>query len=156
MFLLEKDALNGKEGQGFLTLHGEIHEMFSMKNFQTDAEFQESDFKVVGSRMVQKKTTGVALTGKMTIYYGTPLFVRLLIEYLKTGRLPYFTLQITNDDPGSSVGIQTIVYYNVKLQKLPISKLDADADSLDMEVAFSFTHMEVLEYFKDPEQLGQN
>ena len=54
------------------------------------------------------------------------------------------------------MGTQTIVYYNVKLQKLPISKLDADADSLDMEVAFSFTHMEVLEYFKDPEQLGQN
>ena len=89
MFLLEKDALNGKEGTGFLTINGEIHEMFSMKNFQTDAEFQESDFKVVGSRMVQKKTTGVSLTGKMTIYYGTPYFIMLLIEYLKAGKLPY-------------------------------------------------------------------
>ena len=134
MFLLEKDALNGKEGTGFLTINGEIHEMFSMKNFQTDAEFQESDFKVVGSRMVQKKTTGVSLTGKMTIYYGTPYFIMLLIEYLKAGKLPYFTLQITNDDPGSSVGPQTVVYYNVKLQKLPLSKLDSDADYLDMEV----------------------
>ena len=156
MFLLEKDALNGKEGTGFLTINGEIHEMFSMKNFQTDAEFQESDVKVVGSRMVQKKTTGVSLTGKMTIYYGTPYFIMLLIEYLKAGKLPYFTLQITNDDPGSSVGPQTVVYYNVKLQKLPLSKLDSDADYLDMEVAFSFTHLEVLEYFKDPDQLGQN
>ena len=44
----------------------------------------------------------------------------------------------------------------VKLQKLPLSKLDSDADYLAMEVAFSFTHLEVLEYFKDPDQLGQN
>lgn len=155
MFLLEQDAPNGKEGKGFMTINGEIHELFSMKNFQTDAEFQESDFKVVGSRLVQKKTTGVSLTGKMTIYYGSPYFLKILVEYLKTGRLPLFTLQITNDDPATSIGTQTVVYYNVKLQKIPISKLDSDADHLDMEVSFSFTHLEVLDYFKDPNQLGE-
>ena len=37
MFLLEKDALNGKEGTGFLTINGEIHEMFSMKNMGTSS-----------------------------------------------------------------------------------------------------------------------
>ncbi|MFR2781282.1 MAG: phage tail tube protein [Clostridium sp.] len=104
--------------------------------------------------MVQKKTTGVSLTGSMTIYYGTPHFLRMLQDYLKTGKLPYFTIQITNDDPSSTVGTQTVVFYNVKLQKLPISSLDADADFLEMEVGFSYTNIEVLNWFKDPEQLG--
>ena len=91
----------------------------------------------------------------MTIYYGTPHFLRLLQEYLKTGRLPYFTLQITNDDPSTSVGTQTVVLYNVKLQKLPVAMLDADADFLEMEVSFSYTNLEVLNYFNDqPSQLG--
>ena len=90
----------------------------------------------------------------MTLYYGTPHFLRLLQEYLKTGKLPYFTLQITNDDPASSVGTQTVVFYNVKLNKLPIAKLDADSNVLDMEVGFSFTNIEVLNWFHDPEQLG--
>lgn len=127
MFLLERDALNGKEGKAFMTLNGRNIEMFSLKKFQSDAEFQESDFKVVGTRLVQKKTTGVSLTGSMTIYYGTPHFLRILQEYLKTGKLPYFTLQVTNDDPSTSVGTQTVAFYNVKLQKLPIAILDAEA-----------------------------
>lgn len=154
-FLLERDALNGKQGSAFMTLNGQNIEMFGLKKFQSDAEFQETDFKVVGTTLVQKKTTGVSLTGTMTIYYGTPHFLRLLQEYLKTGRLPYFTLQITNDDPATSVGTQTVVLYNVKLQKLPVAQLDADADFLEMEVGFSYTNIEVLNYFNDtPAQLG--
>lgn len=153
-FLLERDALNGKSGSAFATINGENHEMFGMKKFQSDVEFQESDFKVVGTTLVQKKTTGVSLTGTMTIYYGTPHFLRLLQEYLKTGKLPYFTLQITNDDPSTSVGSQTVVLYNVKLQKLPVAMLDADADFQEMEVSFSYTNIEVLDWFKDPAQLG--
>lgn len=154
-FLLERDALNGKRGSAFMTIDGQNIEMFNMKKFQADSEFQESDFKVVGTTLVQKKTTGVTLTGTMTIYYGTPHFLRLLQEYLKTGRLPYFTLQITNDDPATSVGTQTVVLYNVKLQKLPVAMLDSDADWLEEEVGFSYTNIEVLNYFNDaPAQLG--
>lgn len=153
-FLLERDALNGKSGSGFMTINGENHEMFGMKKFQSDAEFQESDFKVVGTTLVQKKTTGVSLTGSMTLYYGSPHFLRLLQEYLKTGKLPYFTLQITNDDPSTSVGTQTVVFYNVKLQKLPVAMLYAEAEFLEMEVSFSYTNIEVLDWFKEPEQLG--
>ena len=154
-FLLEQDAINGKNGKAFMTINGQNIEMFGIKKFQSNAELQEADFKVVGTRLVQKKTTGVSLTGSMTIYYGTPHFLKLLQEYLKTGKLPYFTLQITNDDPGTSVGTQTVVLYNVKLQKLPIAQLDADADFLEMEVSFSFTNFEVLNYFNDqPAQLG--
>lgn len=153
-FLLERDALNGKSGSGFITINGENHQMFGMKKFQSDAEFQEEDFKVVGTTLVQTKTTGVKLSGTMTLYYGSPYFLQLLNEYLKTGKLPYFTMQIENDDPSTSVGTQTVVYYNVKLNKLPISKLDAETSALDMEVGFTFTNVEILNWFHDPDQLG--
>jgi len=153
-FLLERDALNGKSGSAFITINGENIEIFQMKKFQSDAEFQESDFKVVGTTLVQKKTTGVSLTGSMTIYYGSPIFVRLLNDYLKTGKLPYFTLQITNDDPGTSVGKQIVALYNCKLSKVPVAMLDAEADWLEEEVTFSYTSMEVLNYFNNPATLG--
>lgn len=54
-FLLERDALNGSSGNGFMTINGENHQMFSMKKFQSDASFQEEDFKVVGTSLVQVK-----------------------------------------------------------------------------------------------------
>ena len=152
--LIERDALNGKSGSGCLKSNGENHQMFGMKKFQSDAEFQEEDFKVVGTTLVQTKTTGVKLTGTMTLYYGSPYFLKLLDEYLKTGKLPYFTMQIENDDPSTTVGTQTVVYYNVKLSKLPVQKLDVESSALDMEVGFSYTNIEVLNWFHDPEQLG--
>ena len=154
-FLLERDALNGKSGSAYMTIDNQNIEMFNLKKLQVDGEFQESDFKVVGTTLVQKKTTGVSYNGSMTIYYGTPHFIRLLSDYAKTGKLPYFTLQVTNDDPSTSMGTQTVVLYNVKLQKLPLAMLDADADWLESEIGFSFTNFEVLNYFNDaPAQLG--
>ena len=153
-FLLERDALNGKSGSAVMTIDGENHELFQMKKFSSNAEFQESDFKVVGTTLVQKKTTGVTLTGTMTIYYGSPYFIKLLQDYLKTGKLPYFTLQITNDDPGTTVGKQIVALYNCKLSKVPVAMLDADTDWLEEEVSFSYTGLEVLNYFNDPETLG--
>lgn len=153
-YLLERDALNGKEGQGFMTIDGRNIEMFQIKNFQTNATFQEADFKVVGTRLVQKKTTGVELTGTMTLYYGTPEFINLVSNYLKTGQLPYFTLNITNNDPSTSVGVQTVAYYDVKLQSVPLSILDADAEFLTEDISFSFTSFEPLSSFTTPAQLG--
>ena len=153
-FLLERDALNGKSGSAFITIDGQNQELFQMKKFNSDAEFQESDFKVVGTTLVQKKTTGVTLTGTMTIYYGSPVFIKLLNDYLKTGKLPYFTLQITNDDPSTSVGKQTVALYNCKLSKVPVAMLDADSDFLEEEVSFSYTGLEVLNFFNAPSALG--
>ena len=70
-FLLERDALNGKSGSAVMTVDGENHELFQMKKFNSDAEFQESDFKVVGTTLVQKKTTGVTLQKHQ--FFGTQL-----------------------------------------------------------------------------------
>ena len=153
-FLLERDALNGKQGKAFLTLNGVNNELFSIKKFQTDYEFQKTDFKVVGTTTVQQKTTGVKKTGTMTIYYGTPLFVQMAQEYEKNGKVLYFYMQVENDDPSTSVGKQTIAYYGCSLDKIPLSMLDADAEFLEEEVGFSFTSFEVLEAFTAPAQLG--
>ena len=153
-FLLERDALNGKSGSGFMSINGENHELFQLKKFKSDAEFQTSDFKVVGTTLVQEKTTGVKYSGQMTIYYGSPLFLKILEEYQSTGKLPTIEVQVINDDPSTSVGKQIVVHHNVKLKKVPISMLDADADFLEEEVDFSFTSVSVLNYFNDPSALG--
>lgn len=43
-FLLEKDSLNGKAGKAFVTINGRNEEVFGLKKFQADAEFQVADF----------------------------------------------------------------------------------------------------------------
>jgi len=153
-YLLERDALNGKQGKAFLTLNGENNELFSIKKFQTDVEYQKADFKVVGTTTVQQKTTGAKKTGSMTIYYGTPLFIQMAQEYEKNGKVVYFDMQVENDDPATSVGKQTVVYYGCSLDKIPLSMLDSDSDFLEEEVGFSYTSFEVLDNFNNPTNLG--
>lgn len=153
-FLLERDALNGKQGKAFITINGEINELFSIKKFNADVEYQKADFKVVGTTTVQQKTTGAKKTGTMTIYYGTPLFIKMASEYEKNGKVIYFDMQITNEDPATSVGSQTVAYYGCSLDKIPLSMLDADSDFLEEEVGFSYTSFEVLNSFNNPSALG--
>lgn len=153
-YLLERDAINGKEGRAVCTINGKQVELFGVKNLKIDYSIDSSDFKVVGTRLVQKKSTGIQLTGSMTIVYGTPQFKQMVKEYMLTGAIPYFTLQVTNSDPATTVGTQTIALYNCRLNSGNIAQLDADADFLTEDVSFDFTQFEILESFHDPEQLG--
>ena len=153
-YLLERDALNGKEGRALCTVNGKQIELFGVKNLKIDYSLDSSDFKVVGTRLVQKKTTGIQLTGSMTIVYGTPTFKQMIKDYMTTGAIPYFTLQITNNDPATTVGEQTIALYNCRLNSGNIAQLDADADFLTEDVSFDFTQFEILKSFHDPERLG--
>jgi hypothetical protein len=153
-FLLERDALNGKEGRAIATINGKQIELFGCRNIKADYSLDSSDLKLVGTRLVQKKTTGIQLSGSMTIVYGTPYFKQLVKNYMVTGAPPYFTLQIINDDPATSVGRQVAALYNCRINSGSLAQLDADADFLTEDVSFDFTHFELVEQFHDPDQLG--
>ena len=94
-------------------------------------------------------------TGTMTIYYGTPLFLDMVARYIRQGVMPYFTLQTTNEDPTTTVGAQTVAYYNCKLSgTIPLSILDADTDMLTMDISFTYEDFEILSTFHTPAQTG--
>lgn len=155
-FLLERDTLHGASGKAFITRDGRVNELFGAKKIQTQADIQGTDMKVIGTKKIQNKSGGVKQTGTGTCYYGTPVFVDILEKYIHTGEMDYFTLQTTNDDKASTVGVQTIAYYNCKLSgTVPISVLDADTDMLTFDFSFTYEDFEVLSRFKDqPDQLG--
>lgn len=154
-FLLERDTLNGAAGKAVITINGQVKELFGAKNIKTQAEISTSDMKVIGTKRVQKKPGAVTQTGTMTVYYGTPLFLDMAAQYIRQGTMPYFTLQTTNDDPHSTVGVQTVAYYNCKLSgAIPLSALDADTDMLTMDLSFTYEDFEVLSAFHDPADTG--
>ena len=157
-YLLAQDAPNGKQGKAFITLHKdtgeEIHELFSAKKINMKVDYTKTDFKVIGTTTIQKKTTGASKTGTMTIYQGTPLFIEMAREYEANGKVLYFDLQVTNEDPSTSIGKQTIAYYDCSLDSIPLSILDADADFLEEEVGLSYRAFEVISTFNNPATLG--
>lgn len=154
-FLLERDTLNGAAGKAVITQDGKVKDLFGAKSVKTQAEISSSDMKVIGTKKAQQKPGSVKQTGTMTIYYGTPLFLDMLAKYIRTGVMPYFNLQVTNDDPTTTVGVQTVVFYNCKLTgTIPLSVLDAEADMLTVDVSFSYEDFELLSSFHDPAETG--
>ena len=115
-YLLAQDAINGKAGKGFMVVDGQNIELFGMKKFESSAEVQTDEFSVVGSVVDQTKVKGLKYSGTATVYYGTPAFLKILMEYKRTGRFPLINFQITNDDKGSSLGSQVIGIYGLKFQ----------------------------------------
>lgn len=154
-FLLERDTIHGSAGKAFITIDGQVRELFGLKKIQTQAEITGTDMKVVGTKNIQNKPGGVKRTGTGTTYYGTPLFLDMLEQYIKTGSMPQFTLQAANEDEAASVGVQTVAYYGCKLSgTIPLSVLDTDADMLTMDFSFTFEKFEILSRFHNPDKLG--
>lgn len=155
MYLLAKDTVNGAEGKVFVTRNGKQIEVAGMKNINTYAEIQGKEMRVVGTRTIQNKANGAKQTGKGNIYYGTSLWTDMVLEYINTGNMPQFDLQITNDDPTSSVGSQSIAYYGCELTgSIPLSILDSEEAMLNYEFNFTYTRVAKLRSFNEPASYG--
>ncbi|WP_374020482.1 phage tail tube protein [Paenibacillus thiaminolyticus] len=148
MALLQaKDAISGREGRAFAQIDGKNEEMFYVKTMEAKIEKQKAEVKVLGSRSVQHKAAGWTGTGSMTIYYMTPLFRNMMLEYVKNGKDTNFIIQITNEDPMSSIGTQTVCLKNVNLNSVVMAKLDTESDVLEEEVEFTFDDVDILNNF---------
>lgn len=150
MILAAGDTLSGQAGKTTATINGSVEEMFYLKDIEATLEKNKTEVKTLGKRGVQNKAAGWTGTGSMTLYYVTSLFRKQAIDYVKTGKDTNFTITIVNDDPGSSVGKQTIVLYNCNIDSVILAKLDVESDVLDESIDFTFDDVDILDAFGNP------
>lgn len=154
-YLLAKDTVNGAEGKIVVTIDGRNVEVACMRNITTNAEIQSNDMRVIGTRKVQNKNNGAKLTGTGNIYYGTNLFTDMVLQYINTGVMPEFSIQITNSDPTTSIGSQVMAYYGCTLTgTVPLSILNDEEAMLNYDFNFAWTDVARLQAFNDPAKLG--
>lgn len=143
------DALSGKEGKAYVKIDSKNEELFCSKSVEAKIELSKSDIKCIGSRMTGSKITGMKGTGTMKIYFGYPLFSELVARYKDTGKPFYFDMVVTNDDPASSVGAQTVLLKDCLIDGVTLTKLDGESeDAIEDEIGFTFEDYEILEKFK--------
>lgn len=154
-YLLAQNTVNGAEGNIVFTRNGKNRVIAGMKNITTEAEINSEEMKVIGTRKVQGKSAGVKITGKGNVYYGFVEFTLMVLEYIKTGVSPVFSLQISNDDAAAGIGQQTIAYYDCTLSgTIPLSILDSEESMLNYDFEFNVGDVELLESFTEPERYG--
>ena len=148
MFMNEQDALSGKQAKAFVTINGQVEELFYAKSLEAKITKKKTDVPVLGKTNVGKRSAGWDGTGTLTIYYVTSLFRKLMLDYVKNGTDFYFDLQIVNEDPQSGAGKETKILKSCNLDEVIAAKFDAASDDLlDEEMPFTFSDYELLNEF---------
>ncbi|HBF3489340.1 TPA: phage tail tube protein, partial [Clostridioides difficile] len=99
-----RDAISGSKAECFVTIKGKRYNFMQAINLEAKMEKNKSEMPILGSITKGNKSTGSKFSGSATFYYNTSIFRELLYEYKETGEDIYFDMQITNEDPTSSVG----------------------------------------------------
>ena len=146
-FLQAEDTINGAEGTATAVINGRVEELFEVRNVTATIDLNKADIKTLGKRMIQKKVINGSGTGLMNVYYVTSRCGKMAINYLRTGKLPKFDLNLKNEDPSSATGKQVVSLKGCLLDGADIAKLDVDSDALEQTVNFTFDDADILEEF---------
>ena len=143
-----KDAISASQAECFVTIEGSRYNFMQAINLEANFEKTKSEIPILGKTGKGNKTTGWKGTGSATFHYNTSIFRQLLYRYKETGEDVYFDIQVTNEDPASSVGRQTVILKDCNVDGGILAKFDADAEYLDEDMDFTFEDWEMPETFK--------
>ena len=142
-----KDAISASLAECFITIDGNRYNFMQAINLEARFEKSKTEVPILGKTGKGNKTTGWKGTGSATFHYNTSIFRELMVRYKNTGEDLYFDIQVTNEDPTSSVGRQTIILKDCNIDGGILTKFDADAERLDEDMDFTFEDFEMPEKF---------
>jgi hypothetical protein len=143
-----KDAISAKLAECFATIGKNRYNFMQAINFEAKFEKTKTEVPVLGRTGVGNKSTGWKGTGSATFHYNTSIFREMMKKYKDTGEDVYFEIQVTNDDPTSAAGRQTVVFVDCNIDGGVLAKFDADGEYLDEEMDFTFEDFKMPETFK--------
>ena len=143
-----RDTVFAGLAQCFVTIEGRRYNF--MQAINLEAKFEKNKIKVpiLGKTGKGNKASGWSGTGSATFHYNTSIFRELMVRYKDTGEDVYFEIQISNEDPTSAVGRQTMILMDCNTDGGILAKFDADGDYLDEDMDFTFEDFKMPETFK--------
>lgn len=136
-------------GTCFAIFEDKRYEIMQVKNIEARVEKKKTEISILGLTSKQHKAGGWNGTGSMQAYYVSSLFRDIMLKYMKKGEDTFFEIMITNEDPTSDNGRQTILLKGVNIDDMVIGKLDVDQEALDEEMKFTFTDVDMLDKFEE-------
>ncbi|MBS6859566.1 MAG: hypothetical protein DBX51_03385 [Clostridiales bacterium] len=142
-----KDTVSAALAECFVTIGEKRYSFMQAINLEAKFEREKSTVPILGRTGRGNKSTGWKGTGKAAFHYNTSIFRELMYRYKSTGEDVYFDIQVTNDDPTSSAGRQTVILKDCNIDGGVLARFDADDDYLDEELSFTFEDFEMPETF---------
>ena len=142
-----RDSVSAALAECFVTIEGERFNFMQAINLEAHFEKNKTEVPILGKTGKGNKATGWKGTGSATFHYNTSIFRQMMKRYKDTGVDVYFDIQVTNEDPTSDAGRQTVILKDCNINGGVLAKFDADGEYLDEEMDFTFEDFEIPEVF---------
>lgn len=151
-----KDAVYGSLAECFITIDGRRYNFMSITEFESKWEVNIQEVPILGKVGMGHKASGGKGTWSGTAHYNQSLFREMANHHQKTGEMPYFEIQVSNEDPDSTVGRQTIVHRGCLCDTFTLAKFQAGEEILDEEISGTFESWDMPEKFNEMSGLAAN
>lgn len=145
------DAVYGGLAECFITIDGRRYNFMSMTDFESKWEMSIKDVPILGKVGMGHKPAGGKGTWSGTAHYNQSVLREMANKYQKEGVMPYFEMQVSNEDPTSAVGRQTIIHRGCLCDKITLAKFKAGEEILDEELSGTFESWDMPEKFTELE-----
>lgn len=142
-----KDAVYGSLAECFVTIGDNRYNFMSMTEFESQWEVNVTEVPILGKVGMGHKAAGGKGTWSGTAHYNQSIFRKIADAYQKTGVMPYFEIQVTNEDPTSAVGRQTIIHHDCLCDTFTLAKFQAGEELLEEDLSGTFESWDMPESF---------
>lgn len=142
-----KDAVYGSVAECFITIDDNRYNFMMLTEFESQWEVNVVEVPILGKVGMGHKAAGGKGTWSGTAHYNQSIFRKIADNYQKTGMMPYFEIQVSNEDPTSAAGRQTIVHHDCLCDTFILAKFQAGEEILDEELSGTFESWDMPETF---------
>ena len=142
-----RDAISAPLAECYVTIEGNRYNFMQAIDLEATFEKNKTEVPILGKTAKGNKASGWSGSGSATFHYNTSIFRKLFLRYKETGEDIYFDIQITNEDPTSTIGRQTVILKDCNMDGGTLAKFDADGEYLDESMDFTFEDFEMPEEF---------
>ena len=141
------DAVYGSLAECFVTIGDNRYNFMSLTEFESQWEVNVTEVPILGKVGMGHKAAGGKGTWSGTAHYNQSIFRKIADAYQKTGVMPYFEIQVTNEDPTSAVGRQTIIHHDCLCDTFTLAKFQAGEELLEEDLSGTFESWDMPESF---------
>lgn len=145
--MIANDAIFGAKAECFITIGTRRYNFMQMTEFESKWEVNIAEVPILGQVGMGHKAAGGKGTWSGTAHFNQSVFREMANEYQKTGVLPYFEIQVSNEDPNSSAGRQTIIHRGCICESFILAKVLTGEELLDEELSGTFESWDMPEKF---------
>ena len=146
-FMNARDAISASLAECYVTIEGSRYHFMHAIDLEATVERTKVEVPILGRSGRGNKATGWRGKGSATFHYNSSIFRELMYRFKAKGEDVYFDIQVSNEDPTSAAGRQTVVLKGCNLNTGVLAKFDADAEFLSEELDFTFEDFELPETF---------